>query len=479
MPETYLGMIVAGNILFFTILARLFLVTEGVAYFKNVANAGIALGSSLLCLTLFETKVFYGLLLPPVVILTCWSLPVMRGLGLLTLSDKRYRALVVFVAVVTIALVILSLQLRGADAFPIIWRIAMPVTGSLVSIFLMWRYFKTLSVSARIMLAALLLLMLALVLLLLLPFPMGSYDDQALFFNPSSTGDRFWVGFSWFFVLTLSLLVLFLLMRFAYERFAGEARLLQNESHKQAGRLTWSKRMSELDRQRSLGLLSSSIQHELRQPLAAMSLNNQIFSRQLKRENELSENAMDAVKDVLGEAQRFQHRVKGIGQFVSAKTFSSMDVSVAQEIEQAVNLIQPELGAAKVRIGLDLDPSISFHCVSVDLRHAMLHLMMNAYESVRLNPEHRERWIEVSLSAEQEAICVEVTDSGAGMSEEQIAAAGLEAFSTKPFRVGLGLLMVKTFLDRHGGTWSFRKSETRFSVAVVLSRENDERVTHV
>ena len=479
MPETYLGMIVAGNSLFLTILARLFLVTEGVAYFKNLANAGIAYNSSLLCLILFETKVFYGLLLPPVVILTCWSLSVMRGLGLLTLSDERYRMLVLFVAVMTIALVILSMQLRGADAFPITWRMAMPVTASLVSIFLLWRYFKTLAISARIMLAALLLLMLALFLLLFLPFPAGSYDGQALFFTPSPAGDRFWVGFSWFFVITLSLLVLFLLMRLAYERFAAEALLLQNESHKQAGRLTWSKRMSELDRQRSLGLLSSSIQHELRQPLAAMHLNSEIFSRQLKRDNALSEYAMDAVKDVLSEAQRFQHRVKGVGQFVSAKTFSSIDVSVAQEIEEAVNLIQSELGAAKVSIALDLAPSIYFHCVSVDLRHAMLHLMMNAYESVRLNPEDCERCIEVSLSADQEAIYLEVTDSGAGMSEGHIAAAGLEAFSTKPYRVGLGLLMVKTFLDRHGGTWSFRKSETRFSVAVVLSRENDERVTHV
>jgi len=479
MTETYMGMIIAGNVLFFTILARLYLVTEGVAYFKNVANAGIALGSSLLCLIVFESKVFYGWLLPPLVILTCWSLPVMRGLGLLTLSNERYRALVVFVAVMTIALVILSLQLRGADAFPIIWRMAMPETGLLVSIFLLRRYFKTLLVSARIMLAALALLMLALVLLLLLPFPVGSYDDQALFFNPSPAGDHFWLGFSWFFVLTLSLLVLFLLMRFAYERFAAEARLLQTESQKQVGRLTWSKRMSELDRQRSLGLLSSSIQHELRQPLAAMYLNSQIFSRQLKRENELGENAMDAVKDVLSEAQRFQYRVRGIGQFVSAKTFSPMDVSVAQEIEQAVNLIQPELGAAKVNIALDLDPSIHFHCVSIDLRHAMLHLMMNAYESVRLNPEPCERCIEVSLSADQEAICLEVTDSGAGMSEEQIAAAGLEAFSTKPYRVGLGLLMVKAFLDQHDGTWSFRNSETHFSVGVVLSRGNDERVTHV
>jgi signal transduction histidine kinase len=433
----------------------------------------------MLCLILFETKVFYGFLIPPLVILTCWSLPVMRGSGLLTLSDERYRALLVFVAVMTIALVILSLQLRGADAFPIIWRMAMPVTGSMVGIFLLWRYFKILLVSARIMLAFLVLLMFALVLLLLLPFSAGSYDGQALFFNYPPNGDRFWVGFSWFFVLTLSLLVLFLLMKLAYERFAAEARLLQTESQKQAGRLTWSKRMSELDRQRSLGLLSSSIQHELRQPLAAMHLNSQIFSRQLKRDNELSEYAMDAVRDVLSEAQRFQHRVRGVGQFVSAKTFSSIDVSVAQEIEEAVNLIQPELGAAKVSIALDLDPSIYFHCVSVDLRHAMLHLMMNAYESVRLNPEDCERCIEVSLSADQEAICLEVTDSGAGMSEGQIAAAGLEAFSTKPYRVGLGLLMVKTFLDRHGGTWSFRKSETRFGVAVVLSRENDERVTHV
>src|SRR5210317_1728815 len=327
MTETYMGMIIAANILFFTILARLYLVTEGVAYFKNVANAGIALGSSLLCLIVFESKVFYGWLLPPLVILICWSFPVMRGMGLLTLSNKRYRALVVFVAVMTIALVILSLQLRGADAFPIIWRIAMSVTGSLVSIFLLWRYFKTLLVSARVMLVALLVLMFALVLLLLLPFSAGSYGDPALFFSWSPGGGRFWVGFSWFFVLTLSLLVLFLLMRFAYERFAAEARLLQTESQKQVGRLTWSKRMSELDRQRSLGLLSSSIQHELRQPLAAMYLNSQIFSRQLKRENELGENAMDAVKDVLSEAQRFQYRVRGIGQFVSAKTFSPMDVS--------------------------------------------------------------------------------------------------------------------------------------------------------
>ena len=482
MSVPILGAVIALCILCASLAARFFLVFEGVSYFKRIANAGVALGVSLLCLLILETNTYYVFLLPFVAALTWWPVSVLRGLEILTVSTQTYYRLVVFLVSSTIGLSIFLVEWLGPDAFSLAWRMAMGVGGGIIPIFLLWRSYNNLLVSARILLLAILLLMLGLlVLLVLLWWNRYVATDQGIpvFFDPQVADRGIGAVVSWFAILSIDLGLFFLLMRYAYERFYDRSQALRLQNQNQTDRLVWSKQMSDLDRQRSLGLLSSSLQHELRQPLAAMHLNTQIFGRQLEKHNIFNEAAEQALEQIMSEAHRFRERVERISRFVSTRITSFTEVNVASEISETIALIQPELDAGHVRVELTLDQSLTLETLAVDLRHMLFHLLINAYESICNNPEGRDRLIEVRLSERQHGLAIEVTDSGAGMTPKQESMAGLEPFTTKPTRAGLGLLMVKHFLDQNHGSLSFTKTETNFSVLVVLSTRIDKREPHV
>lgn len=479
MSGPILGAVIALCILCASLAARFFLVFEGVSYFKRIANAGVALGVSLLCLLILETNTYYVFLLPFVAFLTCWPVPILRGLEILTVSTQTYRRFIFILAGSTIGLSIFVVEWQGQDVFSLVWRVAMPIGGGIVALFLLWRSYNNLLVSARILLLAILVLMLGLLVLLWWNGYVATEQGIPLFFDPQLAERSIGAVVSWFVILSIDLGVFFLLMRYACERFFDRSQALRLENKSQTDRLIWSKQMSDLDRQRSLGLLSSSLQHELRQPLAAMHLNTQIFGRQLERHNIFNEAAEQALEQIMNEAHRFRECVERISRFVTTRTRSFAEVNVASEIRETIALIQPELDAGHVRIELTLDQSLALEALAIDLRHMLFHLLINAYESIRNNPEGRDRLIEVRLSGHQHGLAIEVTDSGIGMTPEQESMAGLEPFTTKPSRAGLGLLMVKHFLDQYYGSLSFIKTETNFSVLVVLSSRIDQREPHV
>ncbi|WP_241385830.1 sensor histidine kinase [Rhodococcus sp. CH91] len=61
-------------------------------------------------------------------------------------------------------------------------------------------------------------------------------------------------------------------------------------------------------------------------------------------------------------------------------------------------------------------------------------------------------WVEVTVRQDDSSICVEVADSGPGMSSEALAQAMQRGYSTKSHQRGLGLALVAQVVARHGGT---------------------------
>jgi signal transduction histidine kinase len=143
-------------------------------------------------------------------------------------------------------------------------------------------------------------------------------------------------------------------------------------------------------------------------------------------------------------------------------------------IDACLRLIEPQAKTAKVRLSASVDPGLPL--IRVDnrrIRQALLNLISNA---VKFTPEGGSAI--VSSSLKEDGLEIRVSDSGIGMSPEQIPKA-MEAFgqidsalSRRYEGTGLGLPIAKHLIELHGGRLTIESAvSVGTTVTIVLPLE--------
>jgi PAS domain S-box-containing protein len=220
----------------------------------------------------------------------------------------------------------------------------------------------------------------------------------------------------------------------------------------------------------AIGVLSSGIAHEIKNPLAIISLSIEEFedhSEQLNDENkryvQMIKNAADRANNVIIELLRFARtsdlRVENINCFgLIEGTFLLVKNSAKFK---AVPITQTTI-----------DKSLEISGDRILLEQVFFNLLINAIDSI----EH-DGTITVdtklqkssSTSATEDEIVIEVTDTGSGIPEEILPKIFEPFFTTKEQGkgTGLGLSTVYTLLKRHRGTIDVRSTVGKGSTFIV------------
>jgi signal transduction histidine kinase len=253
-------------------------------------------------------------------------------------------------------------------------------------------------------------------------------------------------------------------------------------AEKQLSRVMWSRQLGMLDRQRALGLLSSSLQHELRQPLSSMLINIQMFNRQLCSNSADGSFLRESLDHLYQESIRFYGHIAQIRRFIGSSKGNSIRVDAREVVLEVLNLMALEIRDKGIELRINASASAELMLAETDLHHLVLHGVMNALESIAsADDEARAKMIEISTAWNGPIFEIIIADTGKGMSKKQIDQAGQEVFSTKHGRVGLGLMMMRQILDQANADWKFRSTSERFELILCfpLNPDKDESVDHV
>lgn len=218
-------------------------------------------------------------------------------------------------------------------------------------------------------------------------------------------------------------------------------------------------RMRRMERYMGLGSLVAGLHHEIKNPLAALSLHVQLIEEDL-----IDGDASATVLEMLGVVKTEMTRVGSV--LESFRDFASMDkldlseIDLAELIDRSVNLIRPQAQRRKIDLRVEL-PAEKMPAVNVDrvrLEQVLLNLLINAMDAM---PDGGEIKIAVSLASERtrNLVRIEVVDSGRGVPDNIQSRILDPYFTTKSEGTGMGLALCDKIIRQHHGSLDFSSSE--------------------
>jgi signal transduction histidine kinase len=205
--------------------------------------------------------------------------------------------------------------------------------------------------------------------------------------------------------------------------------------------------------------LTTSIAHEVNQPLCAIASNAQT-ALDLLRIGE-KEEVKQALQDIWSDARRGSEVIGRIRNMVKKEESSQGPSSLSSVLEEIGPLLRREATARGVALRMELDAKdLLVVCDRVQLQQVVLNLVLNAVDAVTTAsvgpPEVRiHAWRENPDSAR-----VSVEDSGIGLSAEDCERVFTPFFTTKAKGLGMGLAISRSIVAAHSGKiWATRGTQ--------------------
>jgi signal transduction histidine kinase len=208
-----------------------------------------------------------------------------------------------------------------------------------------------------------------------------------------------------------------------------------------------------------LARLASGLAHEIKNPLSTMSINLALLEEDWTRvaagrnptSPELTpreERSIKRVKTLQREVQRLEHIVDEFRRYARGGHINRAPTDLAALVRQLLDFVEPEDEALGIHHYVDLE--VGLPLVMVDetaFKQAVINLLVNARQAMPGGGE-----LLVRLRREGHWVELTVTDTGVGMTEEQLARCFEEYWSDKKGGTGLGLSSTRRTVEEHGGT---------------------------
>ncbi len=195
----------------------------------------------------------------------------------------------------------------------------------------------------------------------------------------------------------------------------------------------------------ALGKMAAGVAHELRNPLSS------IKGLALLLQTRVAGNSNDVeTADILvQEVERLNRSIGELLDYARPQQLQKDEVDLQQLLQKAVSLIRIDAEAAGVEVSAEF-PKEHLPSVQADgdkLSQVFLNLLLNAIQSMENGGK-----LHVLAERSGDGVEIVVTDSGCGISAENLDRVFDPYFTTKPEGTGLGLAMSAKIVEEHGGT---------------------------
>lgn len=212
----------------------------------------------------------------------------------------------------------------------------------------------------------------------------------------------------------------------------------------------------QMDRLAALGRFTSSVAHEIRNPLAGIGAGVQYLARALANDAPQREN----LEFILSEIARLDRIVQDLFDVTHPRQLDLRPRPLEDPLRRAIQ----SLDAVFERRGVTVEwtPTVALPAVPHDpdqIQQVLINLLKNAAEASE--PGSRVRVVTERTAGRPGAVRVMVADEGAGIDDATRKTLFEPFVTTKPGGTGLGLYITHDIVKRHGGSLSVQSEPGR------------------
>jgi signal transduction histidine kinase len=204
----------------------------------------------------------------------------------------------------------------------------------------------------------------------------------------------------------------------------------------------------------AMGVMTASIGHEIRQPLAAIVTGANAGLRWISRSPPNIEETTLTLKNIVQEGQRASDILDTIRAMFKRGSKETAAIDVNGLIADVIELVQSELRKQKISVQTELAEHLpAVFGNRIQLQQVLLNLAMNAIEAMSTVTE-REPVLRLKTALHQDGIMVTVEDSGPGIDAKDVERIFDALFTTKSQGMGMGLSICRSIIEAyHGRLW--------------------------
>lgn len=229
----------------------------------------------------------------------------------------------------------------------------------------------------------------------------------------------------------------------------------------------------QAEKMASLGKLAAGVAHQLNNPLGGITL----FAKLMLEEYDLSDEIKDDLNRILGDAERCRDTVKELLEFTRQTRHLMRPHDINEAISRTLFLLENQSLFQNVDIRKELASKLPPVEADIQqLNHLFMNIILNAVQAMKgkgiLSVKSR-------LKADRERVCIEISDTGPGIPEDNLPRIFDPFFTTKDEGegTGLGLSLAYGIVENHGGDIRAESTVgdgTTFIINLPLSVKSDK-----
>ncbi|WP_371503861.1 PAS domain-containing sensor histidine kinase [Nitrosopumilus adriaticus] len=209
----------------------------------------------------------------------------------------------------------------------------------------------------------------------------------------------------------------------------------------------------ESNRLETIGKLSSKMAHDIRNPLTT--LQSQIELMKVKQKNQEDKALTNSILSMEEAISHITNQINDVLGFIRTPELRMITCDLKEIIKNSISEV-------KLTNNIELFSSLEsclLQCDVIKIRGIITNILQNAVQAIRGNGEVR-----IILETDTENAIITITDSGPGISDENLEQIFEPMYTTKDEGTGLGLASCKQFLDMHNGSITVSNNPTTFTI---------------
>jgi PAS domain S-box-containing protein len=211
--------------------------------------------------------------------------------------------------------------------------------------------------------------------------------------------------------------------------------------------------IARIQRVSTIGQLTSSITHQLGQPLTAIVANARAAARILRADPPPVQEIREILEDILADNRRAGDVIRRLAALASPQKAIISSLDLNDIVIQACELLRSESAIRGVRVERKLTDALPLvRGDAVQITQVLLNILLNGLEAAQITPRE-DKWLVIRTSLTHDfSVQITISDNGPGLPMQKLNRLFEPFYTTKADGLGMGLSIAKAIVERYKGS---------------------------